>query len=60
VAAALAAQQGADSPAPPAPPAADAPAADVITQLQQLGELRDAGVLTEQEFAVQKAKILGA
>jgi hypothetical protein len=31
----------------------------VINQLQQLGELKAAGVLTEQEFAAQKAKILG-
>ena len=29
------------------------------TQLKQLGELRDAGVLTEAEFAGQKAKLLG-
>jgi hypothetical protein len=31
----------------------------VLNQLQQLGELRDAGVLTEDEFAAQKAKLLG-
>ena len=42
------------------PPQAAAPSqADVISQLQQLGELKAAGVLTEQEFAAQKAKILG-
>jgi len=41
--------------APPAP-AADAP--DMLEQLQKLGELRAAGVLTEAEFAAQKAKIL--
>jgi hypothetical protein len=29
-------------------------------QLKQLGELRDRGVLTEDEFAVQKARILSA
>ena len=41
-------------------PAAAAPSqADVISQLKQLGELRDAGVLTEDEFAAQKAKLLG-
>ena len=33
--------------------------ADVLNQLKQLGELRDAGVLTEEEFAAQKAKLLG-
>jgi hypothetical protein len=27
--------------------------------LKQLGELRDQGVLTDEEFAAQKAKILG-
>ncbi len=43
--------------AQPAAPAA--PAADPIAQLKQLGELRDSGVLTEEEFAAQKAKILG-
>jgi hypothetical protein len=40
----------------PPPPAADAP--DMLEQLQKLGELRAAGVLTEAEFAAQKAKIL--
>ena len=46
---------------PPAPaPVAAAPAApDPIAQLKQLGELRDAGVLTEEEFAAQKARVLG-
>jgi hypothetical protein len=31
----------------------------VLEQLKQLGELRDAGVLTEAEFEAQKAKLLG-
>jgi Short C-terminal domain len=44
------------APPPPAPPAADQP--DMLEQLQKLGELRAAGVLTEAEFAAQKAKIL--
>jgi|SRR5215207_11518553 hypothetical protein len=39
---------------PPAAPAQD----DMLTQLQKLGELKAAGVLTEEEFAAQKAKIL--
>jgi hypothetical protein len=51
--------------APPhAPPAPAVPAAQdtehMIAELRQLGELKEAGVLTEQEFAVQKARILGA
>jgi hypothetical protein len=46
--------------APPPPPPAAPAQADVLTQLQQLGELKSAGVLTEEEFAAQKAKILGS
>ena len=48
---------------PPEPQYAPAPVAvsqeDMINQLKQLGELRDAGILTEAEFAAQKAKLLG-
>lgn len=44
-----------------APPPPQAPAQpDVLGQLQQLGELKAAGVLTEEEFAAQKAKILAS
>ena len=39
-------------------PAPAAPSADPIAQLKELGALRDSGVLTEEEFAAQKAKIL--
>lgn len=42
--------------APPPPPA---PAADPIAQLKELGALHEQGVLTDEEFAAQKAKILG-
>jgi Short C-terminal domain len=59
------AQQDAQQ-APPqqyeAPPAA-APgngARDPIEQLKELAALKDQGILTEQEFAAQKAKILGS
>ncbi len=45
--------------APPGPPQA-ASQADVIEQLKGLGELRAQGILTDEEFAAQKAKILGA
>ena len=48
------------SPGPAAPPPPAAPQADMVEQLRKLGELRDAGILTEEEFAAQKAKILGA
>ena len=38
--------------------AAAPPAVDPIAQLKQLGELKEQGILTEQEFAQQKARIL--
>jgi Short C-terminal domain len=47
-------QQQAPPPPPPAAPAGD----DMLDQLKQLGELHAAGVLTDEEFAAQKAKIL--
>jgi len=44
----------------PAPTsAATGGATDVIVQLERLGALRDSGVLTEAEFAAQKARIFG-
>jgi hypothetical protein len=47
-----------DEPAPPPAPVA-APAQDPIEQLKQLAALKDQGILTDEEFAAQKAKILG-
>jgi hypothetical protein len=44
------------APAPTAPPPAAPPQTDMVEQLRRLGELRDAGILTEGEFAAQKAK----
>ncbi len=41
-----------------AQPAA-APAPDPLEQLQRLGDLKAQGILTEEEFQAQKAKILG-
>jgi hypothetical protein len=43
-------------PPPQAPPA---PAADPIQQLKELAALKTQGVLTDAEFAAEKAKILG-
>jgi len=40
------------------PPPADSGTDDKLDQLKQLGELKDAGVLTDAEFEAQKAKIL--
>jgi len=42
-----------------AEPAPAAPEVDPIAQLKQLAALKDQGILTEEEFAAQKAKILG-
>ena len=47
--------------APPATPPAAPPAPqadDLISQLRELGQLRDQGVLTEEEFAIQKSRLL--
>jgi hypothetical protein len=57
------AQQEAPADAEPtyaAPPAAAAPAPDPIQQLKDLAELNKQGILTDEEFAAQKAKILGS
>jgi hypothetical protein len=53
--AALAAQM-----APPQapPPAAAAPAGIDMAQLKQLGDLHTAGILSDEEFAAAKAKLL--
>ncbi|MFI6978484.1 SHOCT domain-containing protein [Embleya sp. NPDC050154] len=59
------AQQGEEQAAPPPaapPPAAAPPAAapaDPIAQLKDLAALKEQGVLTDDEFAAQKARILG-
>jgi hypothetical protein len=55
-------QEAAQAP-PEAAPAAAAPAAapsgaSMIDQLKELGELKSQGILTEDEFAAQKAKLL--
>lgn len=33
-------------------------ASDIVTQLTQLGQLRDQGILTQQEFEAQKQRLL--
>ena len=48
------AQQQAPAPAQPADPTGDR-----IAQLKELGELRAQGILTEEEFAAEKRRILG-
>ena len=67
---AAAAQDQEQDQAPPAPAPADEPAAPEaaapeaaespqIEQIKQLAALKDQGILTEEEFAASKAKILG-
>ena len=45
--------------APPPAPAPAAPPADPVHELRELAKLRDDGILTEEEFAAEKRKILG-
>ena len=52
------------APPPPPPPAAaptpdDTSTDDLVGQLTKLGKLRDAGVLSPDEFAAAKTKLLG-
>jgi 3-oxoacyl-ACP reductase-like protein len=47
------------APPPAAAPAAAPAAEDPIAQIEKLGKLKEQGLLTEEEFAAQKAKILG-
>ena len=53
-------QEAASYAEPPPPPPAAASGPDTLEQLKELGELKAAGVLTQEEFDAQKAKILGA
>ncbi len=48
-------QQAQQAPPPQAAPAGGS----MIDQLKELGELKAQGILTEEEFAAQKAKLLG-
>jgi hypothetical protein len=48
------AMQPAQAPVQPAAPP------DLVTQLKELAALKEQGILTEEEFAVQKARILQA
>jgi hypothetical protein len=44
--------------AAPAPPSAVG--RDVIDELQELGKLHEQGILTDEEFTTQKARLLGS
>ena len=45
---------------PPEPAAPPAQQDDVITQIERLGALKAQGLITEDEFNAQKAKLLGS
>jgi hypothetical protein len=48
------------APAPPPPPAGpQALTPEAISELQQLAALHEQGILTDEEFAAQKARLLG-
>ena len=49
----------ASTPAPVHPAPTPASTDELISQLERLGKLRDSGILTEAEFAAQKARLLG-
>jgi hypothetical protein len=53
-------QQQQPEPAPAAAdaPVAAAPAVDPMERLKELGQLHEQGVLTDEEFAAEKAKVL--
>lgn len=51
-------QPPAAAPAPAPVPAPSESTGDVISQLKELAELKNQGILTDAEFEAQKAKIL--
>jgi hypothetical protein len=54
------AQQQYAEPAPAAPPPAAEGGKSRVEQLQDLAALKEQGVLTDEEFAAEKARILGS
>ena len=52
--------QGYAEPPPPAPAAPAAGGEDRVQQLKDLAALKEQGVLSDEEFAAEKARILGS
>ena len=50
---------GMNAPAAPASASASGSGQDVVEQIKQLADLHQQGILTDEEFAAQKAKLLG-
>jgi hypothetical protein len=44
----------------PPPPAQSVPDRDPVDELRRLGELHTQGILTDEEFATAKAKVIGS
>ncbi|WP_460773270.1 SHOCT domain-containing protein [Microbacterium sp. GXF7504] len=44
--------------APPSPPVPPSSADEIVATLHKIGELRDGGVLTTEEFEAKKAELL--
>jgi hypothetical protein len=53
-------QQAYQEPPPQYAPPEPAPQQDMVQQLKDLADLKEQGILTEEEFAAQKARILGS
>jgi hypothetical protein len=53
-------QDAAQAPVPPVAAVPQAGGASTIEQLKDLAELKSQGVLTDEEFAAEKAKLLAA
>lgn len=53
-----AAKPGPEEQQAPDPPPTSQPAFGPIEQLKELGELREQGILTEEEFTAEKKKLL--
>jgi len=54
----LESQQQAPAPAPPAAAPSAGISSDAMAKLQELGKLHEQGVLTDEEFSTQKARLL--
>ncbi len=53
-----AADAAVQQPPPPAPPAPSAGGGDVMAELEKLADMKSKGLLSDEEFAAAKAKIL--